>query len=115
MNNEMFELSIKSLLGEELTDEEKLRVQRRNAKYKLVQYIYMEKMNHEKTGMTQFEFTPGESFEDTPTLDIVNSLIAVNKELKNAVPFSFNDSSWIDRDKYHNPPTTGRAKTKLGD
>jgi hypothetical protein len=110
MNTEIFELTIKSFLGEDLTHEEKARVQRRNAKYKLVQYIYMEKMNHENAGITQFEFTPGESFEDTPTLDIVNSLIAVNEELKNAVPFSFEDSNWVS-----NPPRTGKTKTKLGE
>lgn len=108
MNTEIYELAIKSLLGEEITREEKLRLQRRNAKYELVRFLYMEKMKD--AGLKDFHFTPGESFEDTPTLDIVNSLIAVNEELKNATPLDFGDFSLI-----NNPPVTGRPKIKLGE
>lgn len=110
MNTDIYELAIKSLVGEELTNEEKLRLQRRNAKYELVRFLYIEKMK--ETGLKDFHFTPGDSFEDTPTIDIVNSLIAISEELKNATPLDFGDSHWVDN-KYGQPPNTGRVKTAL--
>lgn len=72
-----------------------------NTKYELVRFLYMEKMKG--TGLTKFHFTPGYKFETTPIIDIVN-------ELMNIKVLNFSNADWI-----HNPPKTGRVKTKLGE
>lgn len=112
MNTEIYELAIKSLLGEELTDDEKLRLQRRNSKYELVRYVYMEKMKHDGLELQNFQFSPGESFMETPIIDIVNGLLKMHEAIKNGdyEVLDFGDSHWV-----NNPPKTGREKTKLGE
>lgn len=115
MFDKAFELTTKALVGEELSDEEKKYLRERNARYELVRYIYTEKINSgegfrgEGHKLINFQFTPGESFDKTPIFDIVDSLLKVNKELKNAEPMTFGDSN-----KYGNPPHTGMAKRTLG-
>ena len=113
MMDRAFELTMKALGGEELTDDEKLYVQKRNAKYELVRYIYMEKMEHENTGLKDFHFTPGENFADTPTIDTVNELLKINEAVKNGdyKPLRFDDL----RLKKSNPPKTNIEKTDLKD
>jgi hypothetical protein len=110
MFDKAFELTTKALMGEQLTDEEKSYLHVRDAKYKLVRFLYMEKTNS-KDGprVTNFHFTPGESFDDTPIIDIVNTLLYISKQLKHAVPVQFDDSN-----KYGNPPHTGMVKRTLG-
>jgi hypothetical protein len=105
MLDKAFELTMKSISGEELTDDEKKYVRERNAKYELVRYVYMEKMKHEGSGVTQFHFTPGESFMDTPIIDIVNSLLKINHGIKEGkvTPRDFGDLNWI-----YNPPHSGK-------
>ena len=112
MFDKAFDLTTKALLGEELTDEEKLYLQKRNAKYKLAQYVYMEKMNHDNAGLTKFEFTPGDAFDDTPIIDVVNGLLKINQDIKDGkyTPHDFGDGSWVS-----NPPKIGKEKTKLGE
>jgi hypothetical protein len=107
MLDKAFELAMKSISGEELTDDEKKYVRERNAKYELVRYVYMEKMKHEGSGVTQFHFTPGESFMETPVIDIVNDLMKINESIKNG------DFEIVDWDEVDGPPHTGREKTKL--
>jgi hypothetical protein len=111
MLDKAFELTMKSISGEELTDDEKKYMRERNAKYELVRYVYMEKMKHEGSGVTQFHFTPGESFMETPVIDIVNGLLKVMQEIKdgNIEPYDFGDLKL----KKSFPPHTGREKTKL--
>ena len=111
MFDKAFELTTKALVGEELTDEEKKYLRERDAKYKLVRYVYMEKVNSKKDGpqIVNFQFTPGDSFDDTPIFDIVDRLLKANEELKNAKPITFGDSN-----KYGSPPHTGMAKRTLG-
>ena len=99
---------MKSISGEELTDDEKKYMRERNAKYELVRYVYMEKMKHEGSEITQFHFTPGESFIDTPIIDIVNVLMKINEAIKNG---DYEIASWDDVD---GPPYTGREKIELG-
>ena len=107
MKSDIHILGMKAILGLELTDEERQLVQRRNAKYELVRYLYVEKMKTEKLGLVDFHFTPNdETFMDTPTIDIVNSLVKVYEDMKDAVPINFND-------RKDNPPHTGRAKRIL--
>jgi len=111
MIDKAFELTMKALGGEEITDDEKLYLQKRNAKYELVRHIYMEKMEHEKTGLVNFQFTPGENFVDTPTIDIVNELLKFNEAIKNGdyEILDFGDLKL----KKSNPPDTGKEKTSL--
>ena len=113
MFNKAFELAMKALDGEELTDDEKLYVQKRNAKYELVRYVYMEKMEHENAGLKDFHFTPGENFVDTPTIDIVNELLNFNEAIKNGdyETLDFGDLRW----KESNPPKTNIEKIDLKD
>lgn len=108
MNTDIYELAAKALIGEKLTVEEKTRLQKRNAKYELVRFLYMEKMAD--AGLKDFQFTPGDGFETIPTIDIVNTLLNINEQLKDAKAFSFGDGSWD-----HNIPKTGRKKRKLGE
>lgn len=109
MKLDIYELSMKAILGLELTDEERLLVQRRNAKYALVRYVYMEKMKHNGKELVDFQFTPGESFVDTPVIDIVNELLKINKQTYEVL--NFGDMRLIKS----NPPHTGKAKTTLGE
>lgn len=101
MFDKAFELTMKSISGEELTDDEKKYVRERNAKYELVRYVYMEKMKHEGSSLTNFQFSPGDSFMETPIFDIVNGLIKVNESIKNGdyEVVDFGDSSHSDKEK----------------
>jgi len=98
MLDRAFELTMKSISGEELADDEKKYMRERNAKYELVRYVYMEKMKHEGSVVTQFHFTPGESFMETPVLDIVNDLMKINESIKNG------DFEIVDWDEVDGPP-----------
>ena len=110
MFDKAFELTMRSLSGEELTDDEKKYVRERNAKYELVRYLYTEKVRHDGVDLLNFQFSPGDSFVDTPIIDIVNGLLEVNKAIKNGgyEVLDFGDSNWVD-----NPPHTGKEKTTL--
>jgi len=110
MLDKAYELTMKSVSGEELTDDEKKYLRERNAKYELVRYVYMEKMKHDGSGVTQFHFTPGESFMETPIVDIVNGLLKVNESIKNG---DYEVVDFGDSNRKHNPPHTGREKTTL--
>lgn len=111
MVNKAFELTMKSISGKELADDEKKYLHNRNAKYELVRYVYMEKMKHEGSGIKQFHFSPGDNFMDTPILDIVNELMRFNEAIKNGKvkPLNFGDLSLVK----HNPPHTGQEKTTI--
>ena len=112
MLDKAFELTMKSISGEELTDDEKKYVRERNAKYELIRHVYIEKMRHDGHDLQNFHFTPGDGFMETPIFDIVNSLLKINESIKNGdyEVLDFGDSSWV-----NNPPHTGREKTKLGE
>ena len=112
MIDKAFELTLRSLSGEELTDDEKRYVRERNAKYELIRHVYIEKMRHDGLDLKNFHFTPGESFMETPIFDIVSGLLKMNEAIKNGdyEVLDFGDSSWV-----NNPPHTGREKTKLGE
>ena len=95
MDMKAFEVTTKMIIGEDVTDEEKSYARNYNAKYAIVRHLVMEKMQQEKLGLADFQFTPGEDFMKTPTVDVVNSIIktfAVKAE-----PFSFGDSSWKEK------------------
>ena len=110
MMDKAFELTLRSLSGEELTDDEKRYVRERSAKYELIRHVYIEKMRHDGLDLKNFHFTPGESFMETPIFDIVSGLLKMNEAIKNGdyEVLDFGDSSWK-----HNPPNTGRTKTTL--
>jgi len=105
-----FELTMKSLSSEGLTDDEAKYMRERNIKYEMVRYVYMEKMKHEGSGLTNFQFSPGDSFMDTPIIDIVNDLMKFNEAIKNG---NYEVADFGDRDWKHNPPHSGREKTML--
>ena len=110
MFDKALELTMKSLSGEEPTDDESKYLRARNAKYEFVRYVYMEKMKHDGSGLTNFQFTPGESFMDTPIIDIVNDLLKINEAIKNgdSKVYNFGDLRWKD-----NSPHSGQEKTTL--
>ena len=103
-------LAINAIGGKKLTDDEAKYLRLRNAKYEIVRYVYMEKMEHEGSKLTDFHFTPGDSFVDTPIIDIVNSLLKINENIKDGkvTPLDFGDLNWRD-----NPPHSGKEKTTL--
>lgn len=111
----------------DLTDEERSAVRERNIKYALVRFLYMEKMKG--TGLLDFHFSPGDSFMETPTIDVVNTLVDTMEKIASGeiecVPLDFGDRTIFDSpeekavyEAYHrgeksNPPVTGRPKTKI--
>ena len=110
MIDKAFELTMKAFGGEQLTEDENKYLRLRNAKYEIVRYVYMEKMEHEGSKLTDFHFTPGDSFVDTPIIDIVNSLLKIKENIKDGkvTPLDFGDLNWRD-----NPPHSGKEKTTL--
>jgi hypothetical protein len=108
-------LTMKTLTGEQLTDDEAKYLRERNVKYELIRYVYMEKMKHKGSGLTNFHFTPGESFMDTPIIDIVNDLLKFNQAIEDGkvTPLDFVDLDWNDDPSAHKPPHSGRQKTTL--
>lgn len=112
-------LSMKAIVGEELTEDEKRRLAKRNTKYELVRYLYMEKKNSEADPngpqLTNFQFSPGDGFEDMPTIDVVNSLLSWDEAIKNG-DIEVTSLSLEDFERREsNPPVTGKKKRKLGD
>jgi hypothetical protein len=111
MLDKAYELTMKMFSGEQLTDDESKYLRARNAKYELVRYVYIEKMRRDGIELQNFHFTPGESFMDTPIIDIVNGLLKVNEAIKNGDydVVEFGDSSLVKS----NPPDAGKEKTQL--
>jgi hypothetical protein len=115
MDMKAFEITTKIMVGEDVTEEEKSYTRNYNAKYSIVRHLVMEKLATDKSiELKNFHFTPGNDFMEIPTIDVVNSIVKMFSELGNATPVDFDDGSW-DGDKYHNPPKSGRIKTKLGE
>lgn len=113
MKLDIYELSAKALVGEELTADEKKTLQDYNTKYTLVRYLVMEKRKSEGFDLRDFQFTPGDEFQNTPTIDIVNSIIkSFSFDAKEIV---FGDSHLAQTGKFGNPPVTGKPKTRLGE
>lgn len=110
MFDKALELTMKAFSGEQLTDDESKYLRARNAKYEFVRYVYMEKMKQEGSGLTNFQFTPGESFMDTPIIDIVNDLMKFNEAIKNG---DYEVADFGDSNREHNPPHSGKEKTTL--
>lgn len=116
MDMKAFEVTAKMMVGEDVTEDERSYARNYNAKYSIVRHLVMEKFAGDKSMMLKnFHFTPGEDFMTIPTVDVVNSVIKMFADLKDATPIDFGDSSWEDRDKYYAPPTTRMTKTKLGE
>jgi hypothetical protein len=110
MIDKAYDLAMKAIGGKELTEDENKYLRERNAKYALVRYVYMEKMKHEGSELTDFHFTPGDSFVDTPIIDIVNELLKFNQAIKDGKvkPLDLGDLNWRD-----NPPHSGKEKSTL--
>ena len=113
MFDKAFELTMKAMSGKELTDDEAKYLRERNAKYELVRYVYMEKMKHEGSGLTDFHFTAGDSFMDVPIIDIVNELLKVLKVMQSLKDGDYEEYDFEDLKWEHNPPHSGKEKTTL--
>lgn len=121
MKFDIYELSAKALVGEELTDDEKKLLREYDAKYKIVRHIVMEKRKHEGFDLVDFQFTPGDGFMDAPILDLANGIIkSFSLPTK---PLDFGDGTFVFDDEgrpipkgiYGKPPHTGRQKKTLMD
>ena len=77
-----FEININLLMGKDVSDEDKLWLQKRNAKYEIVRVLYMEKMKADGIELKNFQFTPGDKFAETPTIDVLNDLLKFNGAIK---------------------------------
>lgn len=108
MNLDIYELSAKALVGEQLSYEEKNKLQNYNTKYALVRYLVAEKQRHLGVNLSNFHFTPGTGFLETPALDVANEII--NSFLLPATLLIFNDSN-----RENNPPHSGKVKRTLVD
>lgn len=122
MNFDIYELSLKSLIGKELTADEKKLLREYDAKYKIVRYIVMEKRKHKGFNLVDFQFTPGDGFMDMPILDIANGII--ESFSLPSKPLNFGDGTFVFDDEgnpipqrgvYGNPPHTGLPKRSLID
>lgn len=90
MIDKAFDLTTKVILGEEISDEDKMYLAERNRKYGLVRYLVMEHSRYNGgLELKDFHFSPGESFDEMSALDVANAI--VNIDLSNAKPVRFND------------------------
>ena len=96
MQLDVTELTLKHIIGEQLTEDEETFLKNRSIKYELVRFLYIEKMKHLGVGLEQFHFSPGTSFEDTPIIDVVNSLLEISEKTSNGEyePLVFGDQKW---------------------
>ncbi len=120
MNLDIYELSAKALIGEELTGDEKKTLHDYNTKYKLVRYLVM---NHRKIQcfeLVDFQFTPGDEFMKTSALDVANAIVESFSALSK--PLDFGDGTFVfdddgnpvpQRSIFGNPPHTGKVKRVL--
>ena len=121
MKFDIYELSAKALVGEELTDDEKKLLREYDAKYKIVRHIVMEKRKHEGFDLVDFQFTPGDGFMDAPILDLANGIIESFSSPAEALDFGDltiqfdDDGNPIQQRGFGNPPHTGRQKKSLTD
>jgi hypothetical protein len=77
-----FEITTDLLMGKDVSDEDKLWLQKRNAKYEIVRVLYMEKMKADGMELKNFQFTPSDKFAETPTIDILNDLLKFSEAIK---------------------------------
>jgi hypothetical protein len=90
MDNKALSKTIKLLLGKEVSQEDKQYLRDRTIKYELVRYLVIEhyKLTN-KPDLTNFQFTPGDSFDTKSALEIANAI--VNADLSKAKPLKFGD------------------------
>lgn len=94
MDMKELEISLKMLVGEDVSDEEKAYFKAYELKYAIVRQLVMEKLAEDKKKkLMNFHFTPGENFMTTPTIDVINTIIETFSSLENATPMNFGDSS----------------------
>lgn len=90
MIDKAFDITTRLLMKEEVSEEEKLYLKNRNAKYELVRYLIKDYYKHNSEAeLKDFHFSPGEEFDNTSALEIASAI--VNVDLSNAKPLVFND------------------------
>jgi hypothetical protein len=93
----MDESFLKLLSGEKLTDEEAVKIRAHNARYAIARSIYLEKVNSldKNSKLVDFHFTPGENWDKTPILDIVNEMVNWHMKIMNGdikpMPLNFDE------------------------
>lgn len=71
-------LAVDLLLGKQLSEEDKSWLQARTNKYNVVRRLYITAMAANGVQLSDFHFTPGDNFMDTPIPYIIDELLAVN-------------------------------------
>ena len=119
MNFDIYELSAKAIIGEELTDEEKSTLSEYNTKYKIVRHLVMEKRKHQGFELVDFQFTPVHEFLAMPAIDVANSILETLLLPMTELDFGDgtiefdDDGNLVSKQKANNPPVTGKSKTSL--
>ena len=108
MKLDIYELSAKALVGEELTADEKKILHAYNTKYALVRYLIMEHRKLEGFDMIDFQFTPGDDFEKMSAIAVANAIL--ESFSLPSEPLVFGDGSWILSGR---APVTGMEKKSL--
>jgi hypothetical protein len=120
MNTDIYILSAKAMIGEDLTDDEKKTLHDYNTKYKLVRYLVMEHRKLQGFELVDFQFTPGDTFLKTSALDVANAII--ESLSAPSTPLDFGDGTFKfdddgnpipQRGVFGNPPHTGKTKRAL--
>lgn len=107
---------LKLLSGEKITEAECEMMRARKFKYEMVRILYLEKRNHNPNGpeLTNFQFFPGNDFENTPIIDVVNELLKFDDDIESGkivpVPMDLSD---YNMKKTSNPPFTGVEKRDI--
>lgn len=95
----IFDIATKALVGDEISEEDSKFLRERNARYKMVQFLYLEKVNHnnreDKSKVIDFQFTPRSEWMKMPILDIVNELVELDRKIQSGEikpqPLDFGD------------------------
>lgn len=119
--NDIYELSAKAIVGEDLTDDEKKTLREYNVKYKLVRHLVIEHRRNQGFEIADFQFSPGDEFMKASTLDIANEIIKSFAAPSRS--FRFGDSNFIftddgtpiKRGTYGNPPVAEKPKRPIID
>lgn len=98
-DEEHWKILQKTVNGEEIFQEEKDHLRERIIRYELIRFLYTQKVNHNSENkLTDFHFTPGDNFMETPIYDVLHELVKWHEGIKDGsikvTPLDFGDSNW---------------------
>lgn len=73
--------ALRLLMGEEITEAERKQLNEEHVKRTLIKFLFAEKMKEMGHEVRQSNFTFGPNWMQTPTIDIVNSLIDIQRKV----------------------------------